>query len=245
APRPRWLPQEEDVVPTLLAVTPWLGLPYLVSANLAASGHKLPGRILPVVAFLPLVALAYLAAMRLPLRTRAWLVGGAGALLTVLALARLGHLGDRPYGPTIVLAAAGLTALAVAAAYAAGSRWGWMRSGLTLALLASQCLDGFVTYLSVVDPFGWLPYPHHEQVHVSRWLLEHAPPLFPALKAGLALFAAYALLRGRLHGDEAAGPRPLPAAYLLLLAAVVAYAGLQPALFSSAHVLHPDVAPGR
>lgn len=226
----RWQPQPGEEGATILAVLPWLGVPVLASAALARAGHGLPGEVLPVVAFLPLVALAYGAALRTPAARRGAAVGLPGAA-TLLAL--LAYVGRDP-GPgaaATFAAAAAATAACLALLWAAGRalpRAAALASAAGLAMAFSQGLDGWLTYLAVDDPFGWLPRPSTERVAVSRFLLEAAPALYPALK--LALAAAVTLGFAR-HAQA-------PAARVLL-ALVVCYAGLSPAMYSAANLLAP------
>lgn len=222
----RLAPDHDSVDATLWALLPWLGIPYLLSAELARAGHALDGRVLPVVAFLPLIGIAYLAALAAPKRLRISIVGGAGAVSLGVLLTRLVLQSDHDAGKLVLAVAAAATLAVVAATFAAGRLWKpWLAAPLTLALLLCQSLDGWQTYLAVGNPFGWLEEPVREQVHVSAFILEHAPIFYPVLKVGLALAVAAALRK-----TQAPGLR-------FSLALAVSYVGLQPALFSAANLL--------
>lgn len=222
----RWAVRPTRLDATLWALLPWLGIPYLVSAELARAGHALPGQVLPVVAFLPIIGLAYLAAVATPTTRRVELVGGIGVVALTVLVARLVLQSDHEAGKLSLAVAAALTLLGLAACFAVGRTWRpWLAAPLTLAVVVSQTLDGWLTYLAVGNPFGWLDEPVREQVHVSAFILEHAPPLFPILKAALALAVAAGLRRAQSPGLRFG------------LALAVCYVGLQPALFSAANLL--------
>lgn len=213
---------------TIAAVLPWLGVPVLVSAALARSGHGLPGEILPVVAFLPLLALVLLVAVRLPAPRRAWALALPGWGLVAGLLA---YIGSSP-GPGAVrtfAVALAATLAGTALAWFAGRRkdgLAALASTAGLAMVFAQGLDGWLTYLAVANPFGWLDHPVAEQVFVSRLLLEVAAPAYPALKVGLAVAVAMAFRAGRM------GPTTFVGLVLL-----VCYLGLSPAMFSAANLL--------
>lgn len=223
----RWQPQPGEEGRTVLAVLPWLGVPVLVSAALADLGRPLPGEVLPVVAFLPLVALAFAAAVRVAAQRRAILVGLPGAAVVVGLLAFLAR--DPGPGSVATFAVAvGATATSCAMLWAAGRRIGRVAALASLcgaAMAFSQGLDGWLTYLAVDDPLGWLPQPATERVLVSRLLLEAAPALYPALKLALAVAVTVGLSRS-----------PLAPTSLVLLVLVVCYAGLSPAMYSAANL---------
>lgn len=212
----------------MLAVLPWLGVPVLAGATLADLGQPLPGEVLPVVAFLPLVPLAYATALRLPAARRAAGAGlsGAAALLGLLAFIA------RAPGPGSLATfgvALGATAACVLLLWWAGRRVQSLAplAGLAgVAMAASQGLDGWQTYFAVHDPFGWLAQPTTERVALSRFLLEAAPTLYPFLKLALAAAVTLGLFR-----------RPQPPTTFVLMTLVVCYAGLSPAMYSAANLL--------
>lgn len=223
----RLRPSEEDTPSLVLALLPWLGVPVLVSAALAAAGHALPGEVLPVVAFLPLVAVVAVVALLLPAGWRVWGLAVPGALLCAALLA---FVADNP-GPgaaRTVWTALAVTAVCTAWAGALGKA----RAGLAglataagAAMVFSQGLDGWLTYLAVGNPFGWLPVPVEERVPVSRLILEVAPLAYPVLKLALGAVVAVVVARRPAH------PWSVP------FALVVCYAGLSPAMFSAANLL--------
>ena len=221
------MPGDGDGGRLVLAVLPWLGVPVLVSAALAEAGHPLPGEVLPVVAFLPLTLIAYLAAVRLPGPGGSAAVGLAGwvALAGLLAF-----VAREPGAGAARTFWAALAAAVVCTGAAAALGWMVPRAGALAtaaggAMVFSQGLDGWLTYLAVDNPFGWLPSPVMERVWVSRQLLEWAPALYPVLKVGLAATLAFALLRN---------PGRAPANVLLALC--ICYVGLSPAMFSAANL---------
>lgn len=215
---------------TILAVLPWLGVPVLLSASLAKAGHRLPGEILPVVAFLPLVIGASVAALRVPARWRVAAVASPGWALVASLLAYVGT--DPPVGSVRTLGVALAATLACTAAIllvGRARRIAPLATAAAAAMVFSQGLDGWQTYLAVANPFGWLAEPVAERVLVSRIILEHAPALYPVLKLGLA--AGLALGFGR-------SAFPQPALFVGLVLAVC-YVGLSPAMFSAANLLAP------
>ena len=221
----RWLPRDGQESATILAVLPWLGVPVLISAALARAGRPIPGEVLPVIAFLPVVAWAYMVAVRIPARLAVlgslglavlsgllWFLGqgaGAGALLTFAVAA------SATVACTLIVYA-WLRALPAPRALAAASG---------VAMVSSQGLDGFLTYLAVDNPFGWLPEASTERVLVSRLVLEAAAPLYPVLKVAIAVVMTWAL-----------GRQPLQPAQSVPLVLLVCYTGLSPAMFSAAHM---------
>lgn len=222
----RWLPRDGQESATILAVLPWLGVPVLISAALARAGRPIPGEVLPVIAFLPVVALAYMVAVRSPARL-AVLVGSLGLAVLSGLLWFLGQDADAGALLTFSVATsatvactlivyAWLRALPAARALAAASG---------VAMVSSQGLDGFQTYLAVDNPFGWLPEASTERVLVSRLVLEAAAPLYPVLKVAIAVVMTWAL-----------GRQPLQPAQSVPLVLLVCYTGLSPAMFSAAHM---------
>jgi uncharacterized membrane protein len=221
----RFLPAEGEEGPTVAAVLPWLGVPVLVSAALSRIGRPLPGEVLPVVAFLPAVALAFAAAMWLPVRLRVALVGLPGLALLAALLAFLGQ-GSGPGAARTFWAAAAAAALCALAFWLVARA---LRPGLAVAgtaMVLAQGLDGLLTYLAVANPFEWLPEASTERVVVSRLLLDKVPLAYPALK--LALPSALALGLDRW---------PMSPHLRVWVVLVVCYAGLSPAMFSAAHLL--------
>lgn len=221
-----WLPRPGEESATILCVLPWLGVPVLVSAALAHAGRPIPGEVLPVIAFLPVVALAYVAAVRVPARHVA-LVGFSGLAVLVGLLAFLGQGASAGAALTFAVATAATVACTPIAYVVVRA----LPSGPTLgaasgaAIVFSQGLDGFLTYLAVDNPFGWLPEASTERVLVSRLVLDTAAPLYPVLKIAIAVVVTWAF-----------GRRPLPAAQVVPLVLLVCYAGLSPAMFSAAQM---------
>lgn len=232
SPLGRWasVPQGEEGA-TILAVLPWLGVPVLVSAALAKAGHPLPGDVLPVAAFLPLAAGAYVAALRVPARWRAPAMAAPGWALVAALLA---YVGTAPGPGTVrtLLVAVAVTLACTAALLLVGRATraaAPLASAAAVAMVFSQGLDGWLTYLAVANPFGWLAEPVAERVLVSRIILEHAAALYPALKLALAAGLALGLGRNRL---------PEPSLFVGLVL-VVCYVGLSPAMYSAANLLAP------
>jgi hypothetical protein len=228
----RWaaVRQGEDG-PTILAVLPWLGVPVLVSAALAQAGHPLPGEVLPVVAFFPLAVAAYVAALRVPARWRVRALALPGWIAVAILLAYAAS--DAGPGTRRTLLVAATATLACAAPTMLAGRWSRalapLATAAAVAMVVSQGLDGWLTYLAVADPFGWLAQPVAERIMVSRFILERAPALYPALKVGLAVGLALGFRRDRLaHPTMFVG-----------LVLVVCYVGLSPAMFSAANLLAP------
>jgi hypothetical protein len=222
-------PGEEG--PTILAVLPWLGLPVLVSAALAKAGHGLPGEVLPVVAFLPLALAAYLAALRIPARWRVAALAAPGWTLVTLLLVYVGS-DARPGAIRTLLVAVAATLACVAAGVLLGRssrKAAPLATAAAAAMVLGQGLDGWLTYLAVANPFGWLAQPVAERVLVSRILLDLAPALYPLLKVGLAVVLALGFRRERF-------PQP---SLFVGLALLVCYAGLSPAMYSAANLLGP------
>lgn len=231
-PLGRWMrvpPGEED--PTILAVLPWLGVPVLVSAALAQAGRPLPGEVLPVVAFLPLAVAAYFVALRIPAQWRIAALASPGWALVAFLLAYVGS-DPGPGATRTLLVAAAATLACVAASVLLGRSARAMAplaSGAAAAMVLGQGLDGWLTYLAVANPFGWLADPVAERVLVSRILLELAPALYPLLKVGLAVAIALGFGRGRVPGPS----------LFVGLVLVVCYVGLSPAMYSAANLLAP------
>lgn len=224
----RWQPKPGEEGRTVLAVLPWLGIPVLLAAAFAEVGRPLPGEVLPVVAFLPLAVLAAAAALRIPVGRRLPAVGLPGAVLLAALLAFLAR-DPGPGALATLTTALAATAACVALLWAVGRRLAGAAPLATLAAAAmafSQGLDGWLTYLAVENPLGWLPQPPTERVPLSRLLLELAPGAYPLLKLGLAVGVTLGVAR-----------QSLPPASFLLLVLVVCYAGLSPAMYSAANLL--------
>jgi hypothetical protein len=224
----RWLPRNGEESATILAVLPWLGAPVLISAALASAGRPIPGEVLPVIAFLPVVALAYMAAVRIPARRVALGFTGLAVLLALLAF--LGQEAGAGAGLTFSVAASATMACTLAFYVVARALPSVpaLLAASGAAMVFSQGLDGFLTYLAVDNPFGWLPEASTERVLVSRLVLEAAPPLYPLLKISIAVAVVWGLGRQSTRGD-----------YFVPLVLVVCYAGLSPAMFSAAHMFAP------
>jgi hypothetical protein len=228
-PASRWLPRHGEEGATILALLPWLGVPVMVSAALARAGRPIPGEVLPVVAFLPVVALVYVLAVRSPARNVV-LVGSSGL---VFMLGLLGFLGkDARAGAiltfsvaTLATAACALLAYAVVRESSSAPAWLATSGG---AMVFSQGLDGVLTYLSVDNPFGWLAEASTERMLVSRVVLEAAAPAYPVLKIAIAGVATWALAR-----------QPLRPTHVVPLVLLVCYTGFSPAMFSAAHLFAP------
>lgn len=226
----RWVRvRQGDEAATILAVLPWLGVPVLASAALAKAGHGLPGDVLPVAAFLPLAVGVYVVALRVPNHWRALAVASPGWALVAILLAYVGT--DPGAGATRTLLAAIAATLACTAAILLAGRaspaTAPLATAAAVAMVFSQGLDGWLTYLAVGNPFSWLAVPVAERVLVSRIILEHAPALFPALKLGLAVGLALGFGRKRL---------PQPSLFVGVVL-VVCYVGLSPAMYSAANLL--------
>lgn len=216
---------------TILAVLPWLGVPVLVSAALAQAGRPLQGEVLPVVAFLPLAVAAYVAALRVPARWRVPAIALPGWAAVAVLLAYAGSDAGPGSLRTLLVASAATLACAAVAAVAGRSARALapLATAAALAMVLSQGLDGWLTYLAVANPFGWLADPVAERVLVSRFILDRAPALYPALKLGLAVALALGFRRERV-------PEPSLFVWLVL---VVCYVGLSPAMYSAANLLAP------
>ena len=224
------VPEEEEGA-TILAVLPWLGVPVLVSAALAKSGHPIPGEVLPVAAFLPLAVGAYVVALRVCARWRALALSLPGWAVAAILLAYVGT--DPGAGATRTFLVAVAATAACTVALLLGGRTSPAMAPLATAAAAamvfSQGLDGWLTYLAVANPFGWLPDPVAERVLVSRLILDHAAVLYPVLKLGLAVGLALGFGRHRLAQPS----------LFVALVLVVCYVGLSPALYSAANLLAP------
>jgi uncharacterized membrane protein len=217
--------QETSIV---LAGLPWLGVPVLVSAVLAHLGRPLPGEILPVIAFLPIPIIAYAAAFHAPRDTRTYAIGLPGWIVVAALVMFLWN------DPAPEIAATWWTALACAFAstlIAAGvgrleRRAAPLATGLAMAMVFSQSLDGWLTYFAVGNPIGWLPTPVTERVLVSRAILEAVPELFPLIKVALGVIVSLALARPGLRNSVS-----------IPISIMVCYVGFSPAMFSLANLL--------
>lgn len=226
------------------SVAPWLATPMLLRMHLASAGSAMPSWVastwtleaLAVVAAVA-ITLAYghllepYATTRAALATTGVLGGALGVVLVLLHITM-----PQPVAPD-ALAVFGLTVLAVAAALAVQwlvlrrrGRWAVLAGGAALAATASQLLDGFVTYLAVVDPFDLLARDMHEQVALSAWLLEYTGIGYPIVKWLLALGIAWALEQGWRNAAQPAAQRTGAYFAVILL-------GLGPGLYSTANLL--------
>lgn len=212
----------------VVAVLPWLGVPVLLSAALAETGNPLPGEFLPVLAFLPLVGFAYVAAVVAPVRWRAATIGLPGWLAVIGLLAYVGLDSGQGVQRTLLVsfAAAALCAGTTAGFGRAMRRAAPLATAAGTAMVFSQGLDGWLTYLAVANPYGWLPQAVTERVLVSRLILDAVPVLYPLLKLGIAVIASLAL-----------GRQSVRAGTFVPAALVVCYLGMSPAMFSAANLL--------
>jgi uncharacterized membrane protein len=227
------------------ALAPWIAVAMLLRMHLIAAGDAVP---LWMATTWTLEALSVISAVFVALAYGHFFEGWAtarGALLTTGALGLaltsvilLLHIAmPQPVasGALVVLT---LTLLAVVGALAL-QHLTWRKNakplvrslagGAALAVAASQLLDGFVTYLAVVDPFNLMARELSEQMVVSAWLLENTGLGYPLVKWGLALALAYILERS---WDKSADSTKRTGTYLVLLAV-----GLGPALYSMANLL--------
>lgn len=228
------------------ALAPWLAVAMLLRMHLAAAGEPMPAwmattwslEALAIVAAVT-VALAYGHLLDEYATTRAalWATGILGVSLSaVLVLLHVTMPEPVKTGAlSVFLLAITSVAVAVATQHFALRRVRRqdirvLAGGAALAATASQLLDGFVTYLAVVDPFGLLTEDMHEQVALSAWLLEHTAIGYPVAKWALALGVGFLLERG--WSKTAEPVRQRTGTYLALI-----FIGLGPALYSTASLL--------
>ncbi|MFA5943543.1 MAG: DUF63 family protein [Candidatus Thermoplasmatota archaeon] len=228
------------------ALAPWLAAPMLLRMHLMAAGEVLPLWVATTwtlealsVTFGAAVVIAYGHLMDNLATTKAALTsaGLLGLGLNVVFL--LLHIAMPTRAATESLAVFGLAVVAVVAALcvqhftlrsARHARWHTLAGGAALAVAASQLLDGFVTYLAVVDPFDILAREMHEQMALSAFLLETTGIGYPIIKWILALGLALLLERAWVKSPESLQRRT--GTYLGLI-----FVGLGPALFSTASLL--------
>lgn len=228
------------------AVAPWLAVAMLLRMHLAATGEPMSAWMVTTwtleaisVATAVVVTLAYGHLLDQYSTTRAalWTTGVLGvSLCGVLVLLHMTMPEPmQPGAMTIFLVAVVAVVVAVGVQHflfrqARRMDLCLLASGAALAATASQLLDGFVTYLAVVDPLGLLDREMHEQVALSAWLLEHTTIGYPIVKWVLALGIAFLLERGWSRTSESVHKRT--GTYLALI-----FIGLGPALYSTASLL--------
>lgn len=228
------------------ALAPWLAAPMLLRMHLLAAGEIVPLWVATTwtleaisIAFGALVVLAYSHLLHDLATTRAALVTGGALGVGLSAVFVLLHVTmPTPADPeAVILFALAVTIVAVALVAQhfvfrgrKDRRWASLAGGAALAVTASQLLDGFVTYLAVVDPLDILARDMHEQMPVSAFLLEATGIGYPVVKWGLALALAFMLERSWANSTEPTLKRT--GIYLALI-----FVGLGPALYSSASLL--------
>lgn len=228
------------------ALAPWLAVAMLLRMHLVATGEPLP---IWMATTWTLEAIALAAAVAVTLayghlldeyattRAALWTTGILGVSLSaVLILLHVTMPEPVQAGALAIflLAVAGVGLALTAQRFALGrmrrQEIRVLAGGAALATTASQLLDGFVTYLAVVDPFGLLAEDMHEQVALSAWLLDHTGIGYPVAKWTLALCVGFLLERGWSKSAEPIRQRT--GTYLALI-----FIGLGPALYSTASLL--------
>lgn len=222
------------------ALAPYLVVGFLARRVAYASGILPP---VPMRASL-LLEMAILAAALLAfavIRRRAGdrvalaATGAAGVIMLGALLARLAALPPAPAPGDVailgiaVASAAGLLVTQVGIARHLGGKLAVLGTPIALAVAASQLLDGTITYLSVVDPFGLASGDYREQIALSAFALDVTGPGYVALKWAVAVAAGYAI------GRDAASARKAERRFGLAL--LLVYLGLQPAIFSGSQLL--------
>lgn len=236
APHSQWVP----------ALAPWLAAPMLLRMHLIAMQESLPAWGIMTwtleamsVALGVAAALAYCHLLDDLASTRAALACSGGIALALCLVFLLLHVTMPEPVPRGALTVFALGVALVAAAVAAqhimlrsSSRPAVrvLAGGAALAVMASQLLDGAVTYLAVIDPLGLLDRQMTEQVALSAWLLETTGVGYPIVKWGLALGIAFLLEREWRAVKE-------PAAKRIGIYLAILFVGLGPALYSTASLL--------
>ncbi len=212
---------------------PFLAWPFLARRFAHQHGTLLPLFLEYTVAFTCLSVAAALGLFLLLGRRRARrgaiVTGGVGALVTLGLMVLV--IGTDPSLSARGLILFGLTGVLVGACLAAQwtvarfGPWGTIRrlaAAPALAIAGTQLFDGIVTYLAVVDPLDLAPGEFHEQVPLSRLVLEATGVGYPLLKWGLAIGIGFALSSTPFRTS----PQRI-GLYLILL-----WVGLGPALYS-------------
>lgn len=228
------------------ALAPWLAAPMLLRMHLLAVGDAVPLWVATTwaleaisLSFGALVVLAYGHLLDDLATTRAALISGGLLGMGLNGVFVLLHITMPTRATTGSLVVFGLAVVTVVAALslqhfalrsAKNDRWRALAGGAALAVTTSQLLDGVVTYFAVVDPFGILAREMHEQVALSRFLLEATGIGYPIVKWILALALAL-MLEGAWTKSNESLPRRT-GTYLALI-----FVGLGPALYSTANLL--------
>lgn len=228
------------------ALAPWLAAPMLLRMHLLATEETMPAWLVATwtlealsVALGVIAVLVYRHLLDDLASAKASLVCSGAIALALSGVFLLLHLTmPRPvdsgalgiFAMTLVIVSVSVAAQHLLLRRNRRPRWRAVAGGAALAVTASQLLDGFVTYLAVIDPFHLLDKPMTEQVALSAWLLDVTGIGYPIAKWMLALAIAYLLERGWTTTDE-----PTPKRTGIYLALI--FVGLGPALYSTASLL--------